>query len=85
MARGWESKSVEAQVEEANSSQSSAGNHPLTDAEKTKRRERDSLKLSHAYVRHQIESSTNERYTETLRKALLEIEQKLQQLEDGLS
>lgn len=83
MARGWESKSVEAQVEEANSNQSSAGKRPLTDAEKKARRERDSLKLSHAYVQHQIESSSNERYTETLRKALSEIEQKLKQLEDG--
>jgi hypothetical protein len=74
---------VEAQVEEANGKQSSAEKPPLTDAEKTKRRERDNLRLSHAYVRHQIESSTNERYTETLRKALSEIEQKLQQLEAG--
>jgi hypothetical protein len=83
MARGWESKSVEAQVEEASSSQGAAAKSPLTDVEKAKRRERDSLKLSHAYVRHQMESSTNERYTETLRKALSEIEQKLKQLEDG--
>jgi hypothetical protein len=82
MARGWESKSVEAQVEEASSNQGAAAKSPLTDVEKAKRRERDSLKLSHAYVRHQIESSTNERYTETLRKALSEIEQKLKQLED---
>jgi flagellar motility protein MotE (MotC chaperone) len=83
MARGWESKSVEAQVEEAGSGQSSAEKRPLTDIEKTARRERDSLKLSLAYVRHQIESSTNERYTETLRKALREIEEKLKQLQDG--
>ena len=81
MARGWESKSVEAQVEEANSGQNAAGKRPLTDDEKIVRRERDSLKLAHAYVRRQIEASTNERYTESLRKALTEIEQKLKRLE----
>ena len=53
---------------------------PLTDGEKKAQHERDSLKLSRAYVLHQIESSTNERYTESLRQALSEIEQKLAQL-----
>jgi hypothetical protein len=80
MARGWESKSVEAQMESAGSSESSTGKRPLTDAERTTQRERDKLKLSRAYVLHQLESSTNERYTESLRKALSEIEQKLEQL-----
>jgi hypothetical protein len=80
MARGWESKSVEAQMETANDGQSSGSKPPLTDDEKKTQRERDSLKLSRAYVLHQIESSTNERYTESLRKALGEIEEKLSQL-----
>jgi len=80
MARGWESKSVEAQMESANDGQASGPKPPLTDDEKKTQRERDSLKLSRAYVLHQIESSTNERYTESLRKALGEIEQKLAHL-----
>ncbi len=80
MARGWESKQVEAQMENANDGDRSGPKQPLTDDEKRAQRERDSLKLSRAYVLHQIESSTNERYTESLRKALGEIEQKLEQL-----
>jgi hypothetical protein len=80
MAKGWESKSVEAQMETANDAQPSAPKQPLTDGEKKTQRERDSLKLSRAYVQQQIESSTNERYTESLRKALDEIEQKLAKL-----
>jgi len=80
MARGWESKSVEAQMENANNNQPTGVKQPLTDEEKKKQRERDSLKLSRAYVLQQIESSTNERYIETLRQALNEIEQKLAQL-----
>jgi hypothetical protein len=55
----------------------------LTDGERKDRHERDSLKLSRAYVVHQIELSTNERYTESLRKALSEIDQKLASLENG--
>ena len=56
------------------------GRPPLTDGEKKARHERDSLKLSRAYIVHQIEASTNERYTESLRQALDEIDQKLAKL-----
>lgn len=80
MARGWESKSVEAQMEDAGAGETS-GKRSLNDNEKKTQHEHDSLKLSRAYVLHRIESSTNERYTESLRKALTEIEQKLAKLE----
>ncbi len=80
MARGWESKSVEAQQESAKDNRVEAARQSLSDAEKNRKRERDALKLSRAYILHQIESSTHEQYSETLRKALSEIEQKLEQL-----
>jgi len=64
-------------MEGAEQGQSAAPRRPLTEEEKKAQRELDSLKLSRAYVLQQIESSTNERYTESLRKALNEIEQKL--------
>ena len=79
MARGWESKSVEAQMETANESPAGAKT-ALTDDERKGQRERDSLKLSRAYVVQQIEVSTNERYTESLRQALSEIDRKLTNL-----
>ncbi len=82
MARGWESKSVEAQIESANQDQAAAGKPPLTDDERKRKRERDGLKLSRTYLLRQIENSANERYIQTLRKALAEIEQKLAQLGD---
>lgn len=59
---------------------SSGSRSPLTDGEKKDQRERDSLKLSRAYVANQIEASTNERYTESLRQALGEIDRKLANL-----
>lgn len=87
MARGWESKSVESQVESAQnegnghrSDQPAGGGNAA--AEKALAHERQSLLLSRAYVLHRIEASTNERYTETLRQALNEIEQKLAHLKE---
>jgi len=86
MARGWESKSVESQIE---STQSQGPQSPApaaggaTDVEKKLQRERQGLLLSRAYVLHRIESSTNERYTESLRQALAEIDAKLAQLKTG--
>jgi len=56
---------------------------PLTDGEKKARHERDSLKLSRAYIVHQIEASTNERYTKSLQQALSEIDGKLAKLVNG--
>jgi histidinol dehydrogenase len=79
MARGWESKSVEAQMEEVKDVQPS-GKRSLTDGEKKDQRERDNLKLSRAYVAQQIEAASNEKYKESLRQALQEIDQKLAKL-----
>ena len=77
MARGWESKSVEDQMEIAKESGGKKEKQPLTDGEKKARHERDNLKLSRAYIVHQIEASTNERYTRSLQQALSEIDEKL--------
>jgi hypothetical protein len=83
MARGWESKSVESQVENAQDEARKGQNPPLTDGEKKARHERDSLKLSRAYIVHQIEASTNERYTRSLQQALSEIDEKLAKQVNG--
>jgi hypothetical protein len=80
MARGWESKSVEEQMDIAKEGGSKNQKQPLTDGEKKARHERDSLKLSRAYIVHQIEASTNERYTRSLQQALSEIDEKLAKL-----
>jgi len=67
-------------METADASVKSGSKAPLTDGEKKDQHERVSLKLSRAYIVHQIEASTNERYTESLRQALSEIDQKLARL-----
>jgi hypothetical protein len=83
MARGWESKSVESQMENAKDGAAQDSKSPLTDGEKKVRHERDSLKLSRAYIVHQIEASTNEHYTRSLQQALSEIDEKLATLENS--
>ena len=84
MARGWESKSVESQIESARTSDAGAGSNQAAgtdgNSDKTIERERQSLLLSRAYLLHRIESSSHERYTESLRRALSEIDEKLSRL-----
>ncbi len=80
MARGWESKSVESQVESAREERPSA-NTARSEKEKLLLREQQSLKLSRAYVQRQLEAASNERYVQSLQKALAEIDQKLAILE----
>lgn len=67
-------------MENAKDGVASGSKAPLTDGEKKARHERDSLKLSRAYIVHQIEASTNERYTMSLQQALSEIDEKLAKL-----
>jgi hypothetical protein len=79
MARGWESKSVESQIDGAQQSRH-AEPRQLSNDDKELEREKQNLLLSRAYICQQMESSANGRYTETLRKSLEEIDRKLAEL-----
>lgn len=80
MARGWESKAVESQIESAEKRTTVKQSQKSDANEKNGERERQGLLLSRAYVLHQIESSSSERYTESLRKALADLDRKLAEL-----
>ena len=80
MARGWESKSVESQMESARTDQSQQDDQ-RSEREKFALREQQNLLLSRSYVQHQLESASNERYAQSLRQALEEINQKLSTLQ----
>jgi hypothetical protein len=69
-----------AQSDGARSNQQGADGNTASD--KNMERERQGLLLSRAYLLHRIESSSNQRYTESLRQALDEIEQKLAHLKE---
>ena len=77
MARGWESKSVESQMEDAKGTQPDGVQRPLTDEERHKKRERENLRLARARILQQLEAATNDRYKELLRQELTELEKRI--------
>ena len=78
MARGWESKSVEAQMDLA--ADSKAGQHEKQ-SDRESRLKRNSLLLSRARVLQQIAECRNPRYKELLVKSLEHLDEKLQEMD----
>ena len=74
MARGWESKSVEAQIEESSTAKPMKRQAELKPEELQDQRKKADLMLSRSRVLQQLEQSTNERYSELLRRTLAELE-----------
>jgi len=81
MARGWESKSVEAQIESAAGTQPAIREPELTPEQVQILREKENLELSRTRVQRELAASQNPRYQEILRKALADLEAKLTRLE----
>jgi hypothetical protein len=79
MARGWESKSVESQIESAKES-GSAGRRQLTQEQWAVEQERRGLQLSRTNLSRRMAASTNQRYTQLLEQALKDIDEKLARL-----
>ena len=79
MARGWESKSVEAQQEDA-AGKSSPGKPRLTREEADQFREKESLRLSLRNIIDQLERSQNSQHREMLEHAKTDLERKLEEL-----
>jgi hypothetical protein len=78
MARGWESKSVEAQQAEA--SDKSAKPRPKMSAEEAAQwREKESLRLSRQSVLQQLEASQNPRHRKLLEDTLADLDAKLKE------
>jgi hypothetical protein len=76
MARGWESKSVEAQQAEA-SEKSAKPRHRMTAEQASRWREKESLRLSRQRVLQQLEASTNPRHRKMLQDSLADLDEKL--------
>jgi hypothetical protein len=79
MARGWESKSVEGQQEEA-AAKPAHTRPPMTTSEAAKWREKEGLRLSRQRVQHQIESSQDARHRTLLEQALAALDERLAKL-----
>jgi len=81
MARGWESKAVESQIESAAASQAKHNGNHLTPEQLVKVREREGLELSRVRVLHDLEAATHPRYIESLRLALQFLDDKIAALQ----
>jgi hypothetical protein len=79
MARGWESKAVEAQQDEA-AERNKPAKARLTPEEKDRLRKMESLHLSLKNVKQQLERTHQAGRRSVLEKAMAELEERLQQL-----
>lgn len=73
MARGWESKSVEQQQEEATSEPARKAK-PLTPEQIGRRRQLATLELSRKRILQQLEAATNPRHRQMLEAALADLD-----------
>jgi hypothetical protein len=77
MARGWESKSVEAQIDEAEFHRS-AGSENIPPPEQLELiRKRETIVLSRTRVVRELQAAQNPRYKAVLSKALADLEAQL--------
>lgn len=75
MARGWESKAVEAQQAEA--AEGPAPKLQLSPEDKLKLQKREGLLLHRKRVAQQLEGAQNEQYRRMLQQALADLDQKI--------
>ena len=81
MARGWESKSVEDQVADAEAAKEAQAKPHLTEQQRATDTERQSLLLSRSQVKSRLAVATNARYRAQLNSALEDLERRLRELE----
>jgi hypothetical protein len=74
MARGWESKSVEAQIDMAEARSAAAPRRKLTPEALDLVRKREGLQLSRTRVLHELDNVQNPRYKVVLTKALADLD-----------
>lgn len=77
MARGWESKDVEAQVESGQTPKGHYGKSQKTAEQLHREQELKGFQLSRARVLHDLESATNPNHRKSLEAALAHLESKI--------
>jgi hypothetical protein len=77
MARGWESKSVEAQIDEAENHRGAILENALPPEKLELIRKRETIVLSRTRVVRELNSAQNPRYKAVLSKALADLEAQL--------
>jgi len=77
MARGWESKSVEDQIELAESRRELSAAEQATLVERRRQRELEGLERTHSRVERELASATHPRHREMIEAALRRLEEKI--------
>jgi hypothetical protein len=80
MARGWESKSIEDQIESAQSRPQRVTGTPLTADQIKVIREKENLMLSRTRVQRELETSKNPRYVQLLTRELQTLDSRIRRL-----
>ena len=83
MARGWESKSVESQIESAATPVRPSASERLGAEQLELLRKKESLTLSRTRVLRELEASRNPRYRSLMEKALADLDAQLSRLDRG--
>jgi hypothetical protein len=84
MARGWESKSVESQIESAELRHVRADRFWKTTEQLRREHECASIELTRTRVLHDLEAATHPRHRQQLEAALRHIEQQIEALKSSV-
>jgi len=84
MAKGWESKSVEDQIQQHQGNSNIKTKQGPTAAQADARRKTNVLLLSRARVEKDLNASQNTRYRDQLNRALSDIDAQISQLKESL-
>jgi len=82
MARGWESKAVESQIEAARSDRVASSEERVTPEKADAHRKKETLLLARTHLLQQLQSSQNPRHREIIEKALADLEKQLASTEE---
>jgi hypothetical protein len=80
MARGWESKDVESQVQDRNTVAENKGQGQKSAEQILKEQEKRGLVLSRTRILNSLESATNPNHRKSLEAALAHLEKRLAEL-----
>jgi hypothetical protein len=83
VARGWESKAVESQIEAAEASVAQERRPKLSAEQMRVERERESLELSRTRVLQDLAAAANPKYRELLQRSLRYLDEKIAGLPGG--
>jgi len=74
VARGWESKSIESQIDSADAARTQGQQPRISQEELNRQRERESIELSKGRILRELEAATHPVHREQLRAALEHLE-----------